>query len=210
MIIVSFNVRGLGGRVKMRKVRELVSQQHVEFLALQETKLETISSSLCYYLWGSQDCEWTFLPSEGNSGGILSIWKKDNNLLLFIFTGQGFVGVCLESGIQKKVIFVVNVYAKCDLDSKRRLWENLVMSKRGFEDGAWCFAGDFNAVYRREERRGVSQINHSRLTLEMRDFEDFLLDLEIRDTPLLGRNFTWFYPNGSSISRIDRFLISNQ
>ncbi|PNX96151.1 cysteine-rich receptor-like protein kinase, partial [Trifolium pratense] len=134
MIIVSFNVRGLGGKVKKRKVREL-------------------------------DCEWAFLPSEGNSGGILSIWKKDNNLLLFTFTGQGFVGVCLESGIQKKVIFVVNVYAKCDLVSKRRLWENLVMSKRGFGDGAWCFVGDFNVVYRREE---------------------------------------------SSMSRIDRFLISDQ
>jgi hypothetical protein len=48
---------------------------------------------------------------------------------------------------------VVNIYSKCDLHGKRRLWENLLMSKGGFGRGAWCVVGDWNAVLHREERR---------------------------------------------------------
>ncbi|PNX57396.1 cytochrome p450, partial [Trifolium pratense] len=44
--------------------------------------------------------------------------------------------------------------SECDLSGKRRLWETLIMSKRGFGGGVWCVIGDFNAVLRREERKG--------------------------------------------------------
>jgi hypothetical protein len=46
------------------------------------------------------------------------------------------VGICLEWGAAKKICYIVNVYSSCDLLAKRRLWENLVMSKGGFGGGA--------------------------------------------------------------------------
>jgi len=76
MIVTTFNVRGLGGRVKRSKIYELVRQNKIDFLALQETKLGDITPSLCHLLWGSVDCDWALRPSEGSSGGILSIWDK--------------------------------------------------------------------------------------------------------------------------------------
>jgi mannosylglycoprotein endo-beta-mannosidase len=76
MIVGSFNIRGLGSRVKRRKVRELIALEKLDFLALQETKLEGVSGSLCSNLWGSVECDWEFVPSEGASGGILSLWRK--------------------------------------------------------------------------------------------------------------------------------------
>jgi hypothetical protein len=154
MIVLSFNARGLGGRVKRRRIRELVREHNVEFLAIQEIKLETISDNFCYSLWGSNDCAWSFLPSEGASGGILSIWGKSNSTLIFSFIGEGFVGVCLDWGVLKTRCFVVNVYSKCDLASKRRLWNNIYMSKVGFGNGRWCIMGDFNAVLNPDKRRG--------------------------------------------------------
>jgi len=57
MIVTTFNVRGIGGRVKKNKIRDLVKHNNVDFLAVQETKLEEVTSSLCYYLWGDEDCE---------------------------------------------------------------------------------------------------------------------------------------------------------
>jgi exonuclease III len=42
MIVLSMNIRGLGSRVKKRKIRELVCSESVDFLALQETKIEVI------------------------------------------------------------------------------------------------------------------------------------------------------------------------
>jgi hypothetical protein len=129
-------VRGLGGPIKRRKLREIVTKYNVEFLAIQETKLSTVSDQLCYSLWGSQDCEWAFLPAEGNSGGILSIWSKINSSLIFTFMGEGFVGVCLEWGISKTICFVVNIYAKCNFSDKRKMLYDLLMSKRGFGGGS--------------------------------------------------------------------------
>jgi hypothetical protein len=74
MIISSINIRGLGGAVKRNTIKELIRKEKIQFLAVQETKMETISDSFCYGLWGGEDCQWVFLPSIGNSGGLLSIW----------------------------------------------------------------------------------------------------------------------------------------
>jgi hypothetical protein len=192
--------------VKRRRIKELVREYKVDFLAIQETKLELVSERLCHYLWGSVDCDWAFLPSEGASGGILSIWGKNNATLIFTFIGEGFVGVCLEWGVLKKICYVVNVYSKCDLASKKRLWNNICMSKLGYGRGRWCVIGDFNAVLFPEERRGVNMDIHS--TLEMTGFRRFQEELELVDLPLLGRKFTWYHSNGVAMSRIDRGWVS--
>jgi hypothetical protein len=135
MIISSFNIRGLGWAVKRNAIKELVRQEKVEFLAIQETKMETISDSVCYNIWGGEDCQWVHLPAVGNSGEILSIWCKSAASLIFSFTGENFVGVCLDWGPLNQRVFIINVYSRCDMSGKRNLWENLIMSKTGFGRG---------------------------------------------------------------------------
>jgi hypothetical protein len=132
--------------------------KNLDFLALQETKLEVITDPLVHSLWGSADCGWTFLPTEGNSGGILSVWNKVKASLVFTFTGVGFVGVCLDLIGESRRCFIINVYAKCNLRDKRSLWGNLLMSKGGFGDGLWCVLGDFNSVRDSLERRGWGRV----------------------------------------------------
>lgn len=50
--------------------------------------------------------------------------------------------------------YIINVYSKCDLPPKRRLWERLTELRRSMGDGAWCIIGDFNAVGGSDERSG--------------------------------------------------------
>jgi exonuclease III len=57
MIVCSFNARGIGGRVKRRRINQLIQSEQVDFMAIQETKLEVISDSICYSLWGGRDCD---------------------------------------------------------------------------------------------------------------------------------------------------------
>jgi hypothetical protein len=104
--------------------------------------------------------------------------------------------------------FIINVYSKCDIDGKRRLWEVLLMSKGGFGGGAWCVIGDFNAVLNREERRGVNNSLFQLPSSEMVEFGNFVNNMDLMDLPILGRKFTWFHSNGLSMSRIDRALVS--
>jgi hypothetical protein len=93
MIVCSFNVRGLGSRVKRRRVRDLIRSENIEFMALQETKMEVISEFLCHGLWGGVGSDWICVPAVGNSGGMLSLWNKDKASRVFEFSGEGFLGV---------------------------------------------------------------------------------------------------------------------
>jgi exonuclease III len=210
MIVSSFNVRGLGGVLKRKRIRDMVRSNQIEFLAIQETKLEEISEAMCFGLWGSNDCEWVHLPSEGRSGGILSIWSKSNNSLIFSFKGEGFVGVHLEWGFLKTICFVVNVYSKCDIASKRNLWSNLINFKRGLGDGGWCVVGDFNVVVSVEERVGTNVSEVRVMSTEVLEFRKFVEELEVVDLPIVGRLFTWCHASGCAMSRIDRILISDE
>jgi hypothetical protein len=189
-------------------IRNLVKDEKIEFLAIQETKLQEVSASLCYSIWGGEDCGWAFNPSIGNSGGILSIWRKSVFSFVFSFVGTGYVGVCLDWGAQKKRCYIVNVYSKCDLTNKRRLWESILMSKGGFGGEAWCVIGDFNAVLHGDERRGINLHGLNDVSVESAEFANFVSNMELLDLPVLGRKFTWFHPNGQSMSRIDRALVS--
>jgi exonuclease III len=52
MIVCSHNIRGLGSRVKRRYIKELIQKEKIDFMAIQETKMEMIQESLVFYLWG--------------------------------------------------------------------------------------------------------------------------------------------------------------
>ncbi|AES87876.2 hypothetical protein MTR_4g036280 [Medicago truncatula] len=65
------------GCFKENNIKDLVRSNKVDFLAIQETKMEEISTSFCQNLWGREDCNWAFLPSE-----------------------EGYVGVCLDSKLK--------------------------------------------------------------------------------------------------------------
>jgi len=150
MIISTFNVWGLGGRVKKNKICELVRRNNIDFLALQETKMVEVTPSLCFSIWGNDDCDWVFRASEGSSGGILSIWRKSCATLVDSFCGDGYVGVILDWGVEKTRCVVINVYSKCDLLAKRRLWESLIGERQNRDRRVWCVLQDFNVVRRRD------------------------------------------------------------
>jgi hypothetical protein len=196
--------------LKHKKIRELVKDQRVDFLAIQETKKEAVTESLCRQLWGDDDFLWAFLPSVGNSGGILSIWHKSDSIFLFSFVCEGLVGVCMEWGPLRRRCLVVNVYSKCDLVGKQRLWDKLILIRNSLGGGAWCFIGDFNSVLHQEERKGAIDMSGTVYRREIELFNEVVNVLEVEDVNLVGRKFTWYNSNGIAMSRIDRALISEE
>jgi hypothetical protein len=69
--------------------------------------------------------------------------------------------VCLEWGAHNQKCIIINVYSKCDLEAKKRLWDKLVEIRGDLGEAAWCILGDFNAVCNRDERRGVNDESSS-------------------------------------------------
>lgn len=87
------------------------------------------------------------------------------------------------------------------------MWEGLRELRSDNLGSPWCLAGDFNAVRSVSERRGSAV--HIATTV-MVEFDDFIEDMGLNDLPLVGRKYTWHRMDGSSMSRIDRFLLSDE
>ncbi|GJW48717.1 RNA-directed DNA polymerase, eukaryota [Tanacetum coccineum] len=81
---------GLGNKAKKGWIQELNSKHRVNFVAIQETKMEKIDLFSIKALWGNFCFDHAFCPSIGFSGGILCVWDprlfvKDNVTVLDSF-----------------------------------------------------------------------------------------------------------------------------
>lgn len=75
MKLISWNIRGLGGKVKKGEIKVLVNLEKPDFLCVQETKMENVELRLCRFFWNDFNFSWAFKPSAGRSGGLLSMWN---------------------------------------------------------------------------------------------------------------------------------------
>nr|GEU74695.1 RNA-directed DNA polymerase, eukaryota [Tanacetum cinerariifolium] len=66
--ILSLNVQGLSQKTKKDWVKELSTKHRVNFLALQETKMERISHMDVKFIWGNSNFQFVSSDSVGNSG----------------------------------------------------------------------------------------------------------------------------------------------
>ncbi|GLT98877.1 hypothetical protein SLE2022_163520 [Rubroshorea leprosula] len=204
MKVISFNVRGFGGVVKRKEISKLVRQENPDFLFIQETKLEKIEYSVCRGVWNSDDFEWVMQNSNGSFGGLLCIWNKKNFVKRSVVEGHGFLRISGEWGKQQLQCTFVNVYAPCDRQSRIVLWgelSRLVLEERG----RWLLAGDFNAVCNSAKRKG-----RMGETQDMEEFNLFVQGTGLVDVRLRNRKYTWYRPDGTSMSRLDRFLLSTE
>ncbi|GJX39469.1 RNA-directed DNA polymerase, eukaryota [Tanacetum coccineum] len=84
---MGYNMDGcLGNKAKKGWIQELNTKHRVNFVALQETKMEKMDLFSIKALWGNLSFDYAFSPSIGYSGGILCVWDprlfvKDNSIV---------------------------------------------------------------------------------------------------------------------------------
>jgi exonuclease III len=207
MKIVSWNIRGLGGLEKRKEVRKLVGDLCPFILCLQETKLQFFDASLSSSLWGTSSHAFSYRPSVGASGGLVTLWDS-SEVEVWSSESRDHVlwihGRFISSGVE---FSVANVYAPGEDGAKQRLWVSLSARIQSLGRSRICVCGDFNAVKHVDERRstrvGYRNLDHI-------PFSRFIEDNNLVDLPLQGRSFTWFKGDGFSMSRLDRFLLSEE
>ncbi|MCI22234.1 cytochrome P450, partial [Trifolium medium] len=107
--------------------RKLVGNQNPFLFCIQETKLQFCDALICSSLWGNSSHGFSYRPSVGASGGLLTLWdssevevwsSKSNDHVLWCH------GRFIKSGDE---FSVANVYAPCDSGAKQELWDSLSM-----------------------------------------------------------------------------------
>ncbi|GLU11953.1 hypothetical protein SLE2022_286700 [Rubroshorea leprosula] len=202
MKVIPFNICGLGNSVKRKDLRKIVSGEHVNFLMIQETKLETIDENLCRSIWGQEGFEWYAKSADGRSGGLLCIWDSYLFKKIDLIERDGFISVEGLWGANKTSCCFLNVYGACNVTGHAKLW-NDISAHISCQTCIFCIRGDFNCVRGVYERKG-RMISHP----STNDFNQFIDTNGLVDLSLSNRKFTWYKSDGSAQSRLDRFLLS--
>lgn len=101
------------------------------------------------------------------------------------------------------VVWVHNIYGPNEVVARRTLWAELLAIKTN-STVPWSLGGDFNEIKDIMERVG-----NQRMERGMRDFLEFINNMELADIPMTGRKFTWTsYQDYAIHCRLDRFLLS--
>ena len=117
MIILSWNIRGLGSSGKRREVRNIVRRFKCDILIICKTKLDSHPNLLCN-LRGKRLNKWESLPSQGASGGILIGWDARLLTYLDIFVGQFSLSLKFRNNLDNFDWWLTGVYGPCSSNLK--------------------------------------------------------------------------------------------
>ncbi|GKV17695.1 hypothetical protein SLEP1_g28164 [Rubroshorea leprosula] len=177
-------------------------------LSLQEVRqLITAGRRLGMQFQGNEEeVESRFLELEQRDERVGGNGEEEGTGTVFVkleeFTGDGYLGIKGVWGSKEEQCVFVNVYALSDRRSKAELWDEL-SRKITEEGGRWLLARDYNAVRCLEEKRG-----RTGMSVDMSEFDAFIETTGLVDFKLANRKFTWYRPDGTSMSRLDRILMT--
>nr|GEY24798.1 RNA-directed DNA polymerase, eukaryota, reverse transcriptase zinc-binding domain protein [Tanacetum cinerariifolium] len=131
------NDNGLAQKAKKDWVKQICVRNKINFLALQETKMENMDIVCVKNCWGNLGFEYVHSDSVGNSGEILYVWDPNSFCKSSVTISDSFVmmrGVWRQSG---KDVLLIAVYAPHDFKEKL-LFAGLVEVSLGGCSFTWC------------------------------------------------------------------------
>jgi len=149
--ILCWNIRGINAEGKWESLRNKILESNCDIISIQETKREEFDITYVRKFCPASFDEFCFLPSVGNSGGILVAWKSSVFIGSEIFQNSYAISVEFCSVLNNDPWILTSVYGPCDAEGKVAFinwFENIQMP----DEMEWLVVGDFN-LYRKPEDR---------------------------------------------------------
>lgn len=207
MKIWSINTRGLGSTAKRDDLSSFFTNNDLDICCVQETKMESFSDRDGKTIWNTNGVRWAAEGAIGRSGGILTFWDDKKFAVMSQWGIGGALVVCGRWRSTGDDFCIINIYAPCNFEEKKLLWDRLLIVVGQRNDIFTCIIGDFNSILEDGERVGAGRYASSR---DLREFAGFLENGKLVDVRLSGRKFTWYQSGGRCKSRIDRALINEK
>lgn len=199
MIYLSWNIRGLGAKVKRSALRKLITTNEPTFVAIQETKLEDIPSKLIRTIWKHIGIEWIFCPSIGSSGGIASLWSSTAFTMTSNTINRNWIAVHGTILAGNHECTILNIYNPCSVEGRAVVWNEIIEYRENFNTPC-ILMGDFNEVLTASERgsRLASQTG-------MTNFQSFIQDCKWSKFPAMP---TLYGSAGTLKARSTEYLLA--
>nr|GEW08656.1 RNA-directed DNA polymerase, eukaryota [Tanacetum cinerariifolium] len=135
----------------IRWVKELNIKHKVNFLALQETKMDRVNHMDIKFIWGNSNYQYVSSDSAGSSGGILCVWEATIFMKDYATVSDNFIAIYGTWISNNSKVLIVVIYAPRSLSHKRVLWD-YISSLIARLNGEMIVMGDFNEVRSIDER----------------------------------------------------------
>jgi len=112
----------------------------------QESKLRVVDDLAIKSLWGDALCDYSYQPSVGASGGLVTVWDTS---YVIVWSSMSYEHVLVIKGMvisSAEDFVIINVYVPCETMTKRELWYRLSSIIVNYMDVSLCVCGNFNAV----------------------------------------------------------------
>jgi exonuclease III len=202
MLVLSLNIRGIGGTLKAASFRRLLEQSKPDIIFLQETLTGAQKSRDFMFLFRPS---WytVAVSSIGNSGGLLVSWDPSVFYLSSSLTTGGILcmGRCLADS---REIALLNIYGPCT--DRKRFWS--LLNDSGILSIPLLIAGgDLNLILSDTENWGGGLVLGATVDFYRNIFASNKL------TDILPEQLVPTWRNGRSGStaiarRLDRFLVA--
>ncbi|XP_062005888.1 uncharacterized protein LOC133723072 [Rosa rugosa] len=198
MIILSWNVRGLGNPSTFNALKKLLRVQDPDLVFLMETKkkedaMARLCSSLGYNNYKIVD------RTREKGGGLALLWK-DGLTVEVVDSSPGFIdGIVLCNG---KRLRVTGFYGHPTTGERHHSWEVIRRLAHSLTTDDWIIFGDFNEILRDEEK----SVGRLRPMCQMERFGEVVNECGFKEVEFTGPTFTW--SNGTIAERLDRGFLN--
>ncbi|GJT40557.1 RNA-directed DNA polymerase, eukaryota, reverse transcriptase zinc-binding domain protein [Tanacetum coccineum] len=154
-------------------------------------------------MWGNFNFDYACSMARGRSGGLVTIWDPNVFVKKRMWCGDNYIIIEGDRKNLAENFYIINVYGPQHQPEKSILWSflrNFILN----HTGKVILFGDLNEVRSESERFGSIFSNGDAAI-----FNDFIRDTSLIDLPMGGRKFTWINKVGTKMSKLDRFLISD-
>ncbi|PWA63527.1 RNA-directed DNA polymerase, eukaryota, Reverse transcriptase zinc-binding domain protein [Artemisia annua] len=155
-------------------------------------------------MWGNYSFDYACSMARGLSGGIISMWDPAVFTKENIWCNDNYVIVQGKWLNITHLYYMVNVYGPQDPAAKASMWNNLLTFIQQHH-GRYVLFGDLNEVWDESERFGTI---FSRSEAQL--FNSFIDDSGLKEMAMGGNLFTWMNKSGTKMSKLDRFLLSEE
>ncbi|RVW37380.1 hypothetical protein CK203_087736 [Vitis vinifera] len=210
-VLESLRVRIVRDNGKVWKERTGILSLRTRFIPEEEEK--GFWNSRRGLVLEKEDCE-KVLSTQNPDVVMLQETKReiwDRRLVSSIWKGKSLDWVALPAcGASGGIVILwdsvkFNLYGLNKAVWREDFWLEL-QDLHGLTFPRWCVGGDFNVIRRISEKMG-----DSRLTVNMRRFDEFIRESGLLDPPLRNAAFTWSNMQVDPIcKRLDRFLFSSE
>jgi hypothetical protein len=195
-----WNARGLNNPARRGVVKTVMEDASASVVCLSESKLETVTPFVIAETLGTRFDGFVYLPAIGTAGGIIVAWQSAEVRVLRSRVDQ--FSVSIELAVAGGDPWWLTAVYGPTVDALKPAFLDELRVLRASLAGPWALAGDFNLILEDHDKNNANVNRRA-----MARFWRLINNLELKESPLVGRRFTWSNERASpTLEKIERWF----